>query len=69
MSKSNYTKTPGRWYEPKRNGKQLIHDIENDIGADFKKPLYGSKELYIDSDPDELIASDYVRKHYGESYV
>lgn len=62
-------KTPGRWYEPERNEKQFVRDAENDIGADFRKPLYGSKELYIDSDPDEIVASEYVRNHYGENYV
>lgn len=62
-------KTPGRWYEPDRSSKQFVRDAEIDIGADFRKPLYGSKELYIDSDPDEIVASEYVRKHYGESYV
>lgn len=69
MSKYNYPKTPGRWYEPDRNAEQLVRDVENDIGADFRKPLYGSKESYIDSDPDDIVASEYVRKHYGESYV
>ena len=62
-------KTPGRWYEPERNEKQLVRDAENDIGSDFSRPLYGSKELYIDSDPGELIATEYVRRHYGDQYV
>ena len=69
MSKYNYPKTPGIWYEPERNGKQLIHDAEIDIGTDFDNPLYGRKELYVDSDPDKIVASEYIRHHYGENYV
>lgn len=57
------------WYETRKSAKRFVEDVAKDVGADFTKPLFGKPELWIDSDPDQVVAMEYVHKHYGESYV